>query len=291
MSKQKYIIIVTTLLVATLSAGAVIGSLSVAGESSTGEIRVAPNQTELSADESKEIDINYDTRSATNPEGVDFVIKYDPDIINVTKFRRGGYGSSSNIFVKNRTPGRIKAGVFKAQSGVLSDNKGTIATLTIELADGVNQSDTTDIRFTRVTIIEGSKPKTTDGTVKATESTQEERKRGTKPDVQITDIDLSEDTVDSSPREYTLSFDALNVSADGQDDEFAIRLPNNVTVVNINRTTITKRDSGEAVEIVGSDPAADPNPGNKISFTVDPEATARTQALTVEVKMVLSAGR
>lgn len=288
-SKNKRII--AALFVAVLSTGIIMGSFTVAGESSTGEIRVDPGQTQLDADESKNIDIKYDTLSAANPEGIEVVIEYDPNVIAATEVNRGGYGDNSDIFADNSSvPGRVKIGLVKSQSGEsFSDDKGTVATVAIELADGVNQSDTTNITFTDVEVIGGSTPETINGTVEAAEGNQKTPQDGSEPNVQIVNPTLSDSTIDSSPSEYTLSFDAVNVSSDGDDDVFTVRLPDNVTVESINKTEVIKKESGEIVEIVGDDPATNSNPGNKISFTVAPEADTKTQTLSIEVEMKLSA--
>ena len=291
MSRFKNKRIIAALFVAVLSTVIIIGSFTVAGESSTGEIRVDPSQTQLNADESKNIDINYDTLSAANPEGIEFVIEYDPKVITATEVNRGGYGDNSNIFADNLSvPGRVKVALSKSQIGEsFSDDKGTIATVAIELADGVNQSDTTNITFTDVEVIGGSTPEMINGTVEAAEGNQKTPQDDPEPNVQIVNPTLSDSTIDSSPSKYTLSFDAVNVSSDGKNDVFTVRLPDNVTVESINKTEIAEKESGEIVGIVGNDPATDSNPGNKISFTVAPEATTKSQTLSIEVKMKLSA--
>lgn len=279
--------IVASLLATTLVAGLTLSLAGVAGGASAGEVRVAPGEVSLQGGEQQTIEINYDSLSSPNPEGMEFAIEYDPDVITVTEVSEGAY-FSGGFGSPTTSPGEVRFGI--AKDDPVSQDSGTVATITIELADGVDEGDTTDITFTSVTAVgvEGT-PETIDGTVEAAEGTEETPQNPVDYDVQIVDPTISKSSVGSSPSDHTLQFDVINVSSDNNIDSFTVKLPDNVVVEDITETTVVKRGTTEPVALEGSDPATDPSPGNEINFAVNPIGASETQALTVEVNMRLSA--
>lgn len=279
--------IVATLLATTLVAGLTLSLVGVAGGASAGEVRVAPGEVSLQNGEQQTIEINYDSLSSPNPEGMEFAIAYDPDVITVTDVSEGAY-FSGGFGSPTTSPGEVRFGI--AKDDPVSQDSGTVATITIELADGVDEGDATDIAFTSVTAVgvEGT-PETIDGTVEAAEGTEETPQNPVDYDVQIVDPTISKSSIGSSPSDHTLQFDVINVSSDNNIDDFTVELPDDAVVENITETTVVKRGTTEPVALEGSDPATDPSPGNEINFAVNPIGSSETQALTVEVDMRLSA--
>jgi hypothetical protein len=281
--------IIISLLATTLVAGLTLSLVGVAGGASAGEIRVAPGEVSIQEGEQQTIEINYDSLSSPNPEGMEFAIEYDPDVITVTEVSEGAY-FSGGFGSPTTSPGEVRFGI--AKDDPVSQDSGTVATITIELADGVDEGDTTDIIFTSVTTftsetaVDERTPETIDGTVEAAEETPQ---NPVDYDVQIVDPTISKSSVEGSPSDHTLQFDVINVSSDNNRDNFTVKLPDNVVVEDITETTVVKRGTTEPVALEGSDPATDPNPGNEVNFAVNPIGSSETQALTVEVDMRLSA--
>lgn len=284
--------IVASLLATTLVTGLTLSLIGVAGGASAGEVQVAPGEVSLQGGEQQTIEINYDSLSSPNPEGMEFAIEYDPDVITVTDVSEGAY-FSGGIGDRTTSPGEVRFGI--AKDDPVRQDSGTVVTITIELADGVDKGDTTDITFTSVTTftsettVDERTPETIDGTVEAVEGTEETPQNPVDYEVQIVDPTISKSSVGSSPSDHTLQFDVINVSSDSNSDEFTVEIPDDVVVENITETTVVKRGTTEPVALEGSDPATDPSPGNEINFAVNPIGASETQALTVEVNMRLSA--
>jgi len=282
--------IITTLLATILVAGVTLSSVGVVGGASAGEVRVEPGEVSLQEGEQQTIEITYDSLSAPNPEGMEFMIEYDPDVITVIDASPGAYFSGGIGGDFNNSPGEIRFGI--AKDNPVSQDSGAVATITIELADGVDKGDTTDITFTDAISFVGEDtrtPEMIDGTVEAAEGTEEAPQNPVDYDVQIVDPTISKSSIGSSPSDRTLQFDVVNVSSDNSNDEFSVKIPDDVAVENITETSVVKRGTAESVPLEGSDPATDPNPGNEINFAVNPIGSSETQALSVEVKMRLSA--
>jgi hypothetical protein len=281
-------IILTALLALVISVSAILAPVSVAGESSTEEIRIAPNDISLAKGDTQTIEINYKSLSGPNPKGIEFDLEYDPDVISVIDTKKGGYLVDA-IPGEDPTasPGEVAFG--SVRENPVDADSGTVATITIELADGVSSGATTDLTFTSVKTIgiEGA-PEKFDGTVKAIEGTDEAPRDTPETDVQITDPTLSPTKINDSSGDHALKFDIKDVSADNVLDNVSVTLPDSVTVEDVTDTTVTNEDD-ETVDIVGSDPATLPDPGNEISFAVNPIAATDTQTLDVEIELTLSA--
>lgn len=275
---------IAALLVSIAFVSIILTPHSVTGASSTGEIRLEPSDVSLSKGEARTIAIKYDSRSAANPTGIEFVIEYNPEVISIVSTSEGGYitgGGGSGVVTRT---GKIGYG----RNGEVNRDNGTVATVTIKLANGVSQGATTDLTFTKArTIGTDSAPQRVDGTVEAAESTPESPQNTPNYNVQIVDPTLSPTTVTDASGTHTLRFNATEVSADNERDNFTVTLPDSVAVEDVTNTTITTA-GGETVSLVGTDPATLSDPGNELTFAVNPIAATDTQTLTVEIKLTLS---
>ena len=274
------------LLALAVFASGILIPLTVAGQS-TGEIRLSPSDVSLKEGETQTVEINYDSLSATNPKGIEFILEYDPDVISVISTSKGEYLADAIGTGPTTSSGKVKFG--RTQTNPVNADSGTVATITIELADGVSQGDITDLTFTKAKTIgtEGS-PNTGSGTVEAVESTDKAPQKNYNVQIVGSTLSLSPKTVDGSSGEHTLKFDVADVSADDERDNITVTLPDSVAVEDITNTTVTNTN-GEVVQLVSDDPATLPNPGNKINFAVNPIGATDTQRLNVEIKMTLSA--
>ncbi|MFQ3475175.1 hypothetical protein HKK80_02795 [Halonotius sp. F2-221B] len=277
------------LLTAAVFAGSVLYPFGVAGQSA-GEMRVdvVSGETELAQGETTTIEINYQAPAGQTPDTVGFDLEYDPDVLSITEedVSSGGYIDNS-ISNKNVSNGVVEFTEFSFDPDNPSVNPGEpVATIEVELAEGVDEGTQTDLEFTDVTIFpeDIGTPETVGTTITAASGTQ------TTPDynVKIHNPTLSQTPVDETPSDHTLNFDVVNVSADNETDNFTVTLPEEVTVEDITETTVTDA-SGESIA-VSDDPADDDNPGRELSFAVNPNSQETTvKTLTVEVEMELSA--
>lgn len=268
------------LLLIVILTGVVAGSLTAVGQSAPEEIQVDPKQSSLDTGESKTVSINYKSSSDVNPEGIQFVVEYNPDVLTVTSVKGGGFGDSNTIHVANDSvPGRIKAGV--AKGGRITQDTGTLTTITVKLADGVDKGDKTKIKFTSVSsdAVE-STPVTMDGVVEAAE--------GSKKPVQINEQTISNTPLEPKSKNHTLEFDISSVSADNDPDNISVKLPDQVTVEKIWKTKVTEKNTNNEVSLPDGNPADEPV-SNDIRFTVNPVGEVDTKDLTVKIDMKLSA--
>ena len=99
--------------------------------------------------------------------------------------------------------------------------------------------------------------------------------------VELTNVSIDPETVTSgSTSQHTLSFEALQVSADGDPDEFTITIPESVTLEQVNDVTVESPlyDANETVN------------GNEITFEVNPNETAEIVDLSITADIELSTG-
>jgi hypothetical protein len=281
---MNYRLSTTALLAIAVFVSAILTPISVAGQPSGGEIQVAPGDVSLNQGETKTIDINYNSLSVPNPNGVEFTLKYDPDVISVIDANKGGYiGAGAAGTGPTTTSGEVAFGY--TQANPIGADSGTVATITIELADGVSKGDTTDLTFTKArTIGTDASPNRVDGTVEAKEKTKKPPQN--QYDVQIVNPTLSPMTVDEASGTHTLNFEMTEVSADNNRDNVTVTLPDSVTVEDVIDTSVTNTKR-EDVQVFNN-PATLPNPGRKISFAVNPTGTTDTRTVNVEIELTLS---
>lgn len=272
---DKFTIATAVVIAAVISV--MIGPLGVAGES-TGEVRLTPTETSLEDGESQKIDIIYDTQSGESPSSLEFRLEHDPEVIKVTNSKLGEHVNSrggSDII----DPDAFRFGYLINQDQIESD-EFTVATITVELEDGVDQGDKTDLTFSEVTA--GTQGlETTGGSIKAIE--------GTPETVEITNAALSPSEINDSEMIHTLDLAVSDVSADGKDDEFTITLPSDVEVRDITKTTVTEQGTDTEVPLTNEDPANDPSPENTISFKIDPRnSDIESTDMSIKLNMKLS---
>lgn len=272
------------------------GTLPAAGQSTAGELRVSANETELGEGESQTIEINYESPTAGTPGAVEFSLEYDHSIVTVTDVSSGGYIPTPpgyNFINNSNSEGYV--GFSSIAEGVepVDAESGTIATITVELADGVDAGEKTTMKLTgaKVEPTDLGTPETFNQTITAAEGTESPDDTGEEPEyeVEIKDPVLSKMPVDETASSHELNFDVVNVSTDGDTDNFTVTLPEKVSVTNIVETNVTEQNTGDTVELVGNDPADDPNPGKEIDFAVSPPVASEPQDLRVKVEMNLSA--
>lgn len=97
--------------------------------------------------------------------------------------------------------------------------------------------------------------------------------------VTLSNVDISPASVTTQQSQHTLTFDAVNISADGESDNFSVMIPQQVDLASV--------DSVET-ETSGTDPTVTTS-GNTITFSVNPEGPATTVDLNISVDMTLSA--
>jgi hypothetical protein len=104
------------------------------------------------------------------------------------------------------------------------------------------------------------------------------------PDVAIVGqtLDPPEINTDSS-RTHTLSFDALNVSTDGGQDDFTVELPDEIELLEVTDVTVTRGSADAESDVEHS--FAD----NTIKFSVNFETSQRVQDMSFDVVMNLIA--
>lgn len=283
MNKQIDRNVTLIVLVSVVVSGMMLGSINATAQSSSGEIEISPSEVQLNNGESKTVDVNYDSSSdIMNPRGLEFDVNYDPEVISITNVEYAEYlsgGIDKGIEVRD---GTIELG-RRIDSSANADG-GTVATISIKLADGVDEGDTTNVDINNVIVKADSVPvpDAIGGTVEAAEGTEE-----ISQGIEIVDPTISGMPVDSSSSTHTLDFDVNNVSADGEPDNVTVTLPTDTVVVEeITETTVT--DSEGVVEPTSPNPANRNSPGNEINFTINPETESEVKNLTVNIEMKLS---
>lgn len=111
-----------------------------------------------------------------------------------------------------------------------------------------------------------------------TKSDEESQNKATA-NVTIEDATLAPTTVNTSAVTHKLSVTVANVSADGNEDEIRIQLPDSVRI----ERTPTLRIPNSQYEIVDSETAQNP-----IVVTVNPSSSTETVAFTIEAELELS---
>jgi hypothetical protein len=95
--------------------------------------------------------------------------------------------------------------------------------------------------------------------------------------VEISSPEIDPSIVTNSSDSHTLTFEALNVSADGGQDDFTVEMPQSVEIVDVTDVAVVNGD----YDVTYS------NNENMIEFTVDPERNVDSVDLVFEVDMTL----
>jgi hypothetical protein len=268
-----------------------LSPLIVAGQS-TGVIQAGSDSGELMLEEgeSRTIELTYASPTNGNPTAVGFTAKYDPNVISVTNVNNGEYITPGITAEESLRDDSVVFDRVRSVEGPVEKDEGTVATITVELADGVNKGETTNIEFTRVVVKPDKlgEPEKINKTITAAAGTEDTPQNSPNYDVEIRNPTISGKAIGETPSEQTLSFDVANISTDNKKDNFTVTIPNKVSVKDVSKTTVTDA-SGNTVD-VSNDPADEDNPGRELKFTVNPYSEeTKVKTLSVKVKMELSA--
>lgn len=142
-----------TLVVVSVAGGA---SFAVAGQSTAGEIQAELDSTdaELAEGQTKIVDINYTAPDAGNPDSVLFELEYDPDVISVEEVNSGDYLSNGQEVANDidNINGSVTYEITQGPDSPADSAAGTVATVEIKLAEGVEEDDSTTIEFTSASV-------------------------------------------------------------------------------------------------------------------------------------------
>jgi hypothetical protein len=101
----------------------------------------------------------------------------------------------------------------------------------------------------------------------------------TDSQVQLTNVELSQNSIsNNSESDRTLTFDALNVSSDDQQDNFTVTMPQSVELVAVTDVAVTN----------GNYDVSYSNTEDAIQFHVDPDRDVASVDLAFEVDMTLT---
>ncbi|MDB2275355.1 hypothetical protein PM022_12530 [Halorubrum ezzemoulense] len=107
-----------------------------------------------------------------------------------------------------------------------------------------------------------------------------------RPGVTVTNVNLDPSTVTSNTtNDHTLTFDAEQVTDDGNTDTFTVTFPDN-TLNSANNVNVTDAD-GEDISITSSPEVIDN--GNAVTLSVSPDSNANYRTLTVEANVTVDA--
>lgn len=110
-------------------------------------------------------------------------------------------------------------------------------------------------------------------------NTDSESNQNSSQEVEIRAVNIAPSSeINSDPQEYNLTFEAHNVSADGNKDEFEITFPAEVDLAD---------DPDVSINELSSDPGVNQT-GNTVEFTVNPNGTQSVRTLTVSMDVTLS---
>jgi hypothetical protein len=279
------------LLVAATCMSLALSPLIVAGQS-TGVIQAGSDSGELMLEESESriIEITYASPANGNPTVIGFTAKYNPDVVSVTNVNNGEYITPGFTVAESLRDDSVVFDRVQSDGEPVEKDEGTVATITVELADGVNKGETTNIEFTRVDVKPDKlgEPEKINKTITAAEGTEDTPQNSPNYDVEIRNPTISGKAIGETPSEQTLSFDVANISTDNKKDNFAVTIPNNVSVKDVSKTTVT--DASDNKVTVSNDPADEDNPGRELKFTVNPYSEeTKVKTLSVKVEMELSA--
>ena len=162
--------LVIVVFVKVLILGLIVGAPSVSAQSPDGEIAVSPTDVSLEQGESETIAVTYERLSDATPQGIEYTLTYDSDVITVTDQEQGSYLGGRALVNNISTPGEVEylEAIFDGE-GVEATN-GTVATITVEAASDVDDGAATSLELTTAKASEGSTEftiTTTDGTIDA----------------------------------------------------------------------------------------------------------------------------
>ena len=105
------------------------------------------------------------------------------------------------------------------------------------------------------------------------------------PSVSLANVGLSPDNVTANTTtDHTLTFDAMDVSDDGNTDTFTVTIPSAAQLESVDGVTITDANSDTVALSGGPDTS-----GNVLTASVAPDSSADARDLTVEANVTVSA--
>jgi hypothetical protein len=126
----------------------------------------------------------------------------------------------------------------------------------------------TDVRSARVTVAESASPSPAPAA-----------------NVSLANVVLSPDNATANTtNDHTLTFDAMNVSDDGNTDTFTVTVPSTAQLESANSVIVTDA-AGDTVALSGGPDTS----GNEVTFSVAPDSSADVRDLTVEANVTVTA--
>ena len=283
--RKSAIILFIMLLTIGVATGAATGST----QSADGEIAVSPAELSLEQGESEEIAITYERLSDATPQGIEYTISYDSDMISVVDQEQGSY-LDGNAFVNNvSTPGEIEyAEAILGEDGVETVN-GTVATITVEAASNIDGETTTSLEFTTAKASEGA----TEFTIATTNGTIEAEVPNQADDATDDDSGSEETTDENTGSEETTGENADTEEAidDTEADSNRTEEMNNSTAesetraeAELNETNTEPSDSSPSTQ-----PANDSSTGNGTTSEGDTDSAVPGFGVTLTLIAVLAA--
>lgn len=138
---------VIAVLITMILLGTAVGATSTSAQSTDGEIALSPTEVSLEQGESQTIAITYDRLSEATPQGVEYALVYDPNVISVTDQEQGSYLGGRVLVNDASTPGEVEYLEAIFDGGGVKKSSGTIATVTVEPASDIEDSATTELEF------------------------------------------------------------------------------------------------------------------------------------------------
>lgn len=141
------------LVVVTIMLGMGIGVSGVSAQESgvvdeqNGTIELSPEETSFEEGDTETIAITYNKISGETPQGIEYTINYDDDIISVNKQEFGPFiGGEDAEEVGDISAGEIEYSGITDQDDV-NEASNTIATITIEPSCGIDNGATTELEL------------------------------------------------------------------------------------------------------------------------------------------------
>ena len=225
MMKDNFYKLAIVLLIILLVCGTGLGATPVTAQPSDGTIAVSPADVSLEPGESQTIAVTYEKESDATPQGIEYTLTYDPDVVSVTNQEQGSYLNGAVLVNNISTAGKIEYTEAVLNGDGAETERGTVASFTIETAPNVANGATTPLEFTTAKASEGATEftlTTTNGTL-ATASAQTDGspEDDTDSDERTDDDDSESDerADDSSDGEDSADNDASGLDTDETTDD------------------------------------------------------------------------
>lgn len=288
MSTVNFTRLPVTVFVITVLLGVAVGVTGVSAQTVDAEVAVSPTEISLEEGESQTIAVTYERESDATPQGIEYTLTYDHDVISVTDQEQGAY-LGGTAFVNNfSTPGEVEyAEAILDGDGVETAN-GTVAIITVEAANDIDDETTTQFEFTTAKASEGA----TEFTVATTNGTVEAEVPNQADDATDDDSGSEETTDENTGSEETTGENADTEEAidDTEADSNRTEEVNNSTVesetraeAELNETNTEPSDSTPSTQ-----PANDSSTGNGTASEGDTDSAVPGFGVTLTLIAVLA---